>query len=69
MRRRSSSNQHSSIENINSAKQAQQDILDLNIQLIDQINKLKAQIETNKIFTFMIVHDLKHPTESLIDSL
>ena len=41
----------------------------INVQLIDQINKLKSQIETNKIFTYMIIHDLKHPTESLIDSL
>lgn len=46
-----------------------QEMAEVNTQLIDQVNKLKSQLETNKIFTFMIVHDLKHPTESLIDSL
>ena len=33
------------------------------------IKALEAKIETNKLFTYMVIHDLKHPTESLIDCL
>ena len=34
-----------------------------------EIQQLKKRIENTKLFTFMIIHDLKHPTESLIESL
>lgn len=33
------------------------------------IKQLQNQIETSKIFTYMVIHDLKHPTESLIEQL
>ena len=34
-----------------------------------EIEQLKTRIENTKLFTFMIIHDLKHPTESLIATL
>jgi hypothetical protein len=40
-------------------------MLNENIELKDHIKRLQTQIETSKIFTFMVIHDLKHPTESL----
>ena len=33
------------------------------------IKRLETKIETNKLFTYMVIHDLKHPTDSLIDCL
>lgn len=33
------------------------------------VTVLKTQIETNKIFLYMVIHDLKHPTESMISQL
>lgn len=38
-------------------------------QLLQKIEEAEARIEQNKIFTYMVIHDLKHPTESLINSL
>ena len=35
----------------------------------EMIKALENKIETNKMFTYMVIHDLKHPTESLIDCL
>ena len=34
-----------------------------------EIQQLKNRVENTKLFTFMIIHDLKHPTESLIATL
>ena len=30
---------------------------------------LKAELATNKLFTYMIIHDLKHPTEALKETI
>ena len=35
----------------------------------EMIKRLETKIETNKLFTYMVIHDLKHPTDSLIDCL
>lgn len=41
--------------------------------MINDLEKKNKSIENrlkmNKIFTFMVIHDLKHPTEAIIDSL
>lgn len=34
-----------------------------------QIALLQKQLKTNKTFSYMIVHDLKHPTEATISTL
>ena len=34
--------------------------------LKDKIKELERLVEDNKVFTYMVIHDLKHPTESLI---
>lgn len=34
-----------------------------------QIQQLTERNENTKLFTYMIIHDLKHPTEALVDSL
>ena len=38
-------------------------------EAIKLIEQLRARIENNKVFTYMVVHDLKHPTESIINML
>ena len=38
-------------------------------ELDSVIKQLRSKLENNKMFTYMVVHDLKHPTESLIDFL
>jgi hypothetical protein len=40
-----------------------------NQKLKQTTNDLKSQIASSKIFTYMIIHDLKHPTELVIASL
>jgi hypothetical protein len=37
--------------------------------LEDEIRKLEAKLETNKVFTYMVIHDLKHPNESVVSQL
>jgi len=37
-----------------------------NQELKKMVETLKSQIQTNKIFLYMVIHDLKHPTESMI---
>jgi hypothetical protein len=37
--------------------------------LRNKISELERTIESNKVFTYMVIHDLKHPTESMISSL
>jgi hypothetical protein len=39
------------------------------IALKSQVKQLTAANERNKIFTYMVVHDVKHPTESMIAQL
>jgi light-regulated signal transduction histidine kinase (bacteriophytochrome) len=34
-----------------------------------EIDNLRCQNKKAKIFMFMVIHDLKHPTESLISSV
>jgi hypothetical protein len=34
-----------------------------------QVEQLVAKIEANKVFTFMVIHDLKHPNESVVSQL
>jgi hypothetical protein len=34
-----------------------------------QINQLEGKVLNNKIFLYMVIHDLKHPTESMISQL
>jgi hypothetical protein len=34
-----------------------------------KISELERKIESNNVFTYMVIHDLKHPTESMISSL
>jgi uncharacterized iron-regulated protein len=41
----------------------------LNSALNWKIKKLESRLESTKVFQSMIIHDLKHPTDSLIDSL
>ena len=36
-----------------------------NEELELRVAKLESQLESNKAFTYMIIHDLKHPTESI----
>jgi hypothetical protein len=31
-----------------------------------KIGQLESQLESNKVFTFMVIHDLKHPTEAVV---
>lgn len=33
------------------------------------VNSLNRQITNNKIFLYMVIHDLKHPMESMISQL
>jgi len=33
------------------------------------VETLRTQIKTNKVFLYMVIHDLKHPTESMISQL
>lgn len=33
------------------------------------VESLKNQIQANKIFLYMVIHDLKHPAESQISQL
>ena len=39
-----------------------------NEQLNIKTRNLESKLEANKVFTFMIIHDLKHPTESIIET-
>lgn len=34
-----------------------------------EVKRLKAANERNKIFTYMVIHDVKHPTESMVAQL
>jgi len=34
-----------------------------------ELAELRSQNKKAKIFMYMVIHDLKHPTESLIDSV
>lgn len=34
-----------------------------------KIGQLESQLEANKVFTFMVIHDLKHPTEAVVAQL
>ena len=34
-----------------------------------EVEELRSQNNKGKIFLYMVIHDLKHPTESLIDSV
>ena len=39
------------------------------VDLQKKVVKLKNKTASAKVFTYMVIHDLKHPTESLIDSV
>jgi hypothetical protein len=39
------------------------------MELQAKIAKLEGQLEANKVFTYMVIHDLKHPTEAVISQL
>jgi hypothetical protein len=34
-----------------------------------EVKKLEAKLEANKVFTYMVIHDLKHPNESVVSQL
>ena len=38
-------------------------------ELQAMVTTLQNQIKTNKIFLYMVIHDLKHPTDSMISQL
>ena len=33
------------------------------------MRQLEAKLEANKVFTYMVIHDLKHPNESVVSQL
>lgn len=35
----------------------------------NEIKELEGLIKMNKVFTYMVIHDLKHPTEATISTL
>jgi hypothetical protein len=37
--------------------------------LLDKIEKLEAIKENTKVFIYMVIHELKHPTEAVLDAL
>ena len=39
------------------------------LELQKVIKTLRAQINSNKMFLYMVIHDLKHPCDSMISQL
>jgi hypothetical protein len=39
------------------------------VDLQRKVVTLKNKNDSAKVFTYMVIHDLKHPTESLIESV
>ena len=37
--------------------------------LLEKISKLEAIKDNSKVFIYMVIHELKHPTEAVVDSL